>query len=267
MSADTVAHLPQDGRSATTMQGHWLLARLGKRVLRPGGRAMTRAMLRAADLRGSDVVELAPGLGRTAADIMRARPAGYVGIEQDADAVRLVQRVVGERGTVRQADAADTGLPDGSADVVLGEAMLTMQGERAKAAIVAEAARVLRPGGRYAIHELALVPDHLADGTKEEIRGALARTIRVNARPLTIAEWSALLAQHDLQVEHVAQAPMALLQPRRIIADEGLAGAVRFARNLARDTEARDRVLRMRRVFTAHRRRLAGVAIVAVKRG
>ena len=29
----------------TKMPGHWLLARLGKRVLRPGGRELTRQML------------------------------------------------------------------------------------------------------------------------------------------------------------------------------------------------------------------------------
>ena len=39
-------------------------------------------------------------------------------------------------------EAADTGLDDASADVVVGEAMLTMQGDKGKAAIVAEAARV-----------------------------------------------------------------------------------------------------------------------------
>lgn len=61
----------------------------------------------------------------------------------------MVQQVVdatGGRAVV--ADAAATGLDSESADVVVGEAMLTMQGDKAKTAIIDEAFRVLRPGGR-----------------------------------------------------------------------------------------------------------------------
>ena len=48
----------------TKMPGHWLLARLGKRVLRPGGRELTRQMLNGLCIKASDdVVEFAPGLG------------------------------------------------------------------------------------------------------------------------------------------------------------------------------------------------------------
>ena len=58
---------------------------------------------------------------------------------------------------------------------MVGEAMLTMQNDKAKAAIVAEATRLLRRGGRYAIHELALTPDELPDDVKTDIRQALAK--------------------------------------------------------------------------------------------
>ncbi len=139
-----------------------------------------------------------------------------------------------ENGAVRVADAAATGLPDASSDVVIGEAMLTMQGDAAKDAIVAEASRVLRPHGRYAIHELALIPDTVSEEMSTDIRQSLARAIRVNARPLTIAEWSRLLADHGLVVDHVATAPMALLQPRRVIADEGLARGAAVRQKRAR---------------------------------
>ena len=57
--------LPYADRPVATAPGHWVLARAGKRVLRPGGAALTAAMLDHARLPGSDVVELAPGLGRT----------------------------------------------------------------------------------------------------------------------------------------------------------------------------------------------------------
>lgn len=261
--------LPASRRDDSAVAGHWLLARLGKRVLRPGGVELTRTLLSRAELGGADVVELAPGLGRTATEIVARGPRSYVGAEGDPDAANMVRGVLSDLGArnaaVRVADAAETGLPDASSDVVVGEAMLTMQGDAAKQAIVAEAARVLRPGGRYAIHELALTPDTVSEEISTEIRQALARSIKVNARPLTIAEWSKLLAEHGLVVDNVTTAPMALLQPRRLVSDEGLFGALRFARNVLLHRDARKRVLAMRRTFRKHRKQLAAVAIVAHK--
>ena len=261
------AQLPSSNRADDAVQGHWLLARLGKRVLRPGGVELTRTLLLRAEVTGADVLELAPGLGRTAAEILPRRPRSYVGVEGDPDAADAVRRVVAGHGEVRVADAAATGLPDASADVVIGEAMLTMQGDIAKHAIVSEVSRVLKPNGRYAIHELALTPDTIPEEISTDIRQALARAIKVNARPLTVAEWSQLLAGHGLVVDHVATAPMALLQPRRVIADEGILGALRFAKNLLVQRDARRRVLAMRATFRKHREQLTAVAIVATKPG
>ena len=64
--------LPYADRPIATAPGHWVLARAGKRVLRPGGAALTADMLAHAGLPGADVVEMAPGLGRTAAEITLA---------------------------------------------------------------------------------------------------------------------------------------------------------------------------------------------------
>ena len=126
---------PMSSRSDDSVQGHWLLARLGKRVLRPGGVELTRTLLSRAEVADSDVLELAPGLGRTATEILARGPRTYTGAEADPDAANTVRRVLAEHGaehgTVRVADAADTGLPDSSRDVVIGEAMLTMQGDAA----------------------------------------------------------------------------------------------------------------------------------------
>lgn len=96
-----------------------------------------------------------------------------------------------------------------------------------------------------------------------EIRQALARAIRVNSRPLPVDGWRALLEAHGLVVDHVDTAPMALLEPRRIVADEGLLGALRFASNLLTQPDARHRVLAMRRTFRTHRAHVTAVAITA----
>jgi len=145
---DNAGPLPFAGRDDESVQGHWLLARLGKRVLRPGGVELTRTLLGHAGLTDVDVVELAPGLGRTATEIVAREPRSYRGVDRDPEAVHAVQPIVAAFGDVRTADAVATGLPDASAEVVVGEAMLTMHGDKAKTAIVSEAVRLLRPDGR-----------------------------------------------------------------------------------------------------------------------
>ncbi|MFZ0835182.1 MAG: methyltransferase domain-containing protein [Mycobacterium sp.] len=253
------------GRDTAHLPGHWLLARLGKRVLRPGGRELTERMLTDAELTGVDVVELAPGLGKTARTILSRQPRSYIGVESDEGAVELTRRAVGVDGQVLRGNASATGMPDATADVVIGEAMLTMQTDAHKAEIVAEAFRLLRPGGRYAIHELALTPDGVDGSVKTEIRTALARSIKVNARPLTAAEWTNLLTAAGFDVRTTSFAPMALLEPRRLIADEGPARTLRFVANVVRDADARTRVRGMRSTFRKHRQNLAAIAVIAVK--
>ena len=127
------------------------------------------------------------------------------------------------------------------------------------------AVRILRPGGRYVIHELAMRPDAIAEEPATEIRRALARAINVNARPLTVADWRRALEEVGLVVEETRIAPMALLKPGRMIADEGVLGALRIMRNVARDKDLRERVTIMARTFKKYDRNLCGVAIVARK--
>lgn len=257
--------LPLANRSDADLPGHWLLARLGKRVLRPGGLQLTGRLLAAAGVPGADVVELGPGLGRTATDIVELGPRSYVGVDDTAAATEAVRTIVAPvDGQVVVANAADTGLPAASADVVIGEAMLTMQGDRDKRAIVAEAFRVLRPGGRYAIHELGLQPDSLSPDTKDQIRQDMARAIKVNARPLTAAEWVNLLTDVGFEVTSVDHAEMALLNPARVLADEGLLGALKIVGNLIRRPAARSRVIGMRKTFHRYRHSLTAVAVVGV---
>jgi SAM-dependent methyltransferase len=257
------AVLPLSERRIEDVPGHWLLARLGKRALRPGGTAMTSRLLRDASLSEADVVEFAPGLGRTATEILRNRPKSYVGVERDPDAARIVGELVVARGECRNLDATATGLPDASADVVVGEAMLTMQTDQGKRAIVREATRILRPGGRYAIHEMALQPDEIDPGIATEACRGLARSIKVNARLLTVGEWRALLEGAGLVVDVVNTTPMALLRLRRNVADEGVAGTLRITRNILRSRDVRRRVVDMWKTFHQHRHSIIAVGLIA----
>jgi len=247
--------------------GHWLLARMGKRVLRPGGRELTEKLITALKITpADDVVEFAPGLGFTAGLVLLRQPRSYTGVERDESAAAMARRAVaGPARRIIVGDAGQSGLASGSASVVYGEAMLTMQSDAQKARIVQEAVRLLRSGGRYGIHELCLKPDNLAEEMKQEIQRELAQAIRVNARPLTVGEWRALLAGAGLQVKFEATNPMHLLKPARMVADEGILRALKIAFNILRTPAARRRVLQMRAILNRYANNLSAVALVAVK--
>lgn len=257
---------PGAGLDPGKMPGHFLLARLGKRVLRPGGRELTAWLIESAGLGPPDrLVEFGPGLGTTAQVLLARDPASYTGIERDAAAAEITRGRLGSGSRrVVVASAKATGLPDGGASLVIGEAMLTMQREQSKREIVAEAWRLLAPGGRYAIHELALVPDDVDPAIEAELADALSRAIHVGARPLTTPGWRGLLTAQGFRIVAESSATMALLEPRRVWRDEGL-GALRFGLNLLRDREARRRVLAMRRAFRYRRENLRAIGLVAVK--
>lgn len=261
--------LPQSDRDPAHLQGHWLLARIGKHVLRPGGKKLTERMLANADIAGKDVVEFAPGLGLTTRAILERDPKSYRGVDRDPQVVDIISKLTSEKATIPascvQRDAADTGLESNSADVVIGEAMLTMQTERGKQAIIGEAFRLLRAGGTYSIHELGLQPDDLDESVKDEVRKALARSIKVNARPLTEQEWRELLEAEGFEVLWRGKEPMALLDMKRNIADEGIGGVLRILRNVLGNKDIRARVLNMKHTFDKYSNELTGIAFVVRK--
>ena len=100
------------------MQGHWLLARLGKRVLRPGGIGLTRRLLEAAGPTSADrVIELGPGVGRTAEILLASRPASYKGVDPNPEGREQVAGILAAHSRQTDAeyvvaDAAHTGLPE-----------------------------------------------------------------------------------------------------------------------------------------------------------
>lgn len=249
-------------------QGHWVLAKLGKRVLRPGGLELTRKMLSALSIGNEDdVVEFAPGLGATGKLATAFKPHSYTAVEFNEEAAAIVEKNVAyPEMKVVIGNAAETGLPDESATKVYGEAMLTMQSDAVKDRIIAEAARLLRPGGLYGIHEIGLRPDDIPEEKKEEIRSALAGSIMSNVRPLTLPEWTAVMERNGLEVVAVNTAGMFLLEPKRMLADEGILRVIKILFNMLTHPHARKRVLQMRSVFRKYKNEIYAISIVARKK-
>ncbi|MGY5582408.1 hypothetical protein [Vibrio cincinnatiensis] len=67
-------------------------------------------------------------------------------------------------------------------------------------------------------------------------------------------------------VEFEALAPMHLLEPKRVIADEGILGFIKILKNVLTKPQARKRVLGMRKVFKEHSNHLSAIVLVAKKR-
>jgi SAM-dependent methyltransferase len=248
------------------MPGHWLLARLGKCVLRPGGIELTRRMIAALSIsRDDEVVEFAPGLGLTAKTVLELSPRSYTAVEQDAAAAEKMRRWLPQGAKCLKGTAEHTGLPSACATAVYGEAMLSMQTPEQKRRIVQEAWRLLRPGGRYAIHELCAVPDDLPASVLREMERCMSLNIHVGVRLLTAPAWRALLGECGFATGFEAHAPMHLLEPRRVLRDEGFRRTLRIVLNVLRDGKARSRVLEMRRLFRRYGDHLSAIAIVARK--
>ncbi len=255
------------------MPAHWLMARLGKRVLRPGGVETTRWLLRQGEITANDeVVEFAPGLGVTAARIVAHHPAAYVGVERDETARDFVLKALRAAGygslraRVLQADASRVPLPGESATVVIGEAMLSMQPAAKKRAIIGEAHRLLRAGGRYLIHELALQPEEIDPAEAARVEQDLSAHIHVGVRIGTPSAWRRWVEEAGFSVECLSTAPMRLLEPGRLVRDEGIRGTARFLFNVLRTPGAPRRMAAVRGAFRRNRHHICAVAIVARRR-
>ncbi len=240
-------------------------------VLRPGGIELTHKLLAAAKPTATDtIIEFGPGVGKTASELLAVKPERYIGVDPNPQGTPALKAVI---DPYPQAELVVSGadkvpLPDAQATLVVGEAMLSMQSQSEKEQIVSEAARLLKPGGRYAIHELERTNGNEFDceGTPADpVSKDVSRSIKVGARPLSKQGWCDLLTAQGLDIEWVDHAPMRLLEPSRIISDEGFFGAARFFFNVMRNPAARARVKAMRATFREHANELGAIAIVARK--
>ena len=265
--SDNKRPLKKVQQKMNTEQGHWILAKMGKRVLRPGGKELTLKLINNLSISSDDhIVEFAPGMGYTAALALHKNPKSYTGIELNEEAAtRLRKNIKGKNRQIISANAAASTLPSNSVDKVYGEAMLTMQVDARKSEIIREAHRILKKGGLYGIHELGLTPNNLPDDQKAGIQRELALEIKVNARPLTVDEWTILLEKEGFKILKVDTNEMLLMEKKRILSDEGLFRTLKIAFNVLTHPHERKRLLNMRKTFRKNQKNLNAVAIVAMK--
>lgn len=247
----------------------WVLSKVGKKVLRPGGRELTMNLLNTLAIsEKDDVVEFAPGMGFTAEQILKFNPKTYTGLEINEEAGENLKGIVqGDNTKILIGHAANAGeaLPNESVDKIIAEAMLTMHADKRKSEIIKEAHRLLKKGGLYAIHELSLIPDDMPEEEKNKISKELAMHSNVNTRPLTRPEWIELVEREGFKVKQVWRRKVLMLEPVRMLKDEGPVNMLSTIFKIMRKPKARKKILEIRKVFRQKRNVMRAIGIVAEK--
>lgn len=249
-----------------TAPGHQVMAAAGKKILRPGGKAATEQLFQWAEFKpGETVLELAASFGYSAIALAKRYGVRVVGVEKNPESVARARVNIQAAGLADQVQVIEGDIfhleqISGQFDYVLAEAILTMQSLPGKAKILQGIHDRLKPGGKFLSHEL------LAIDREAEIHRALAVVIRTNSTPLSQANWIAAFETANLQVTQHQAGTMGLLNPSRIIQDEGWRDALKFFWNVLTQPRMRDRLLTIRRVFKQYERELGYIVLCAERK-
>lgn len=247
-----------------TKAGHTFLASLGKTRLRPGGIEASEWLIEQANFQPShQVLEIACNMGTTAIEIATKYHCQIVAIDMDDQALAKAKYNIESANLshliqITKANALLLPFPDNTFDVVINEAMLTMYADKAKAKLVQEYYRVLKPGGVLLTHDIMKRSNDIN-------REKLVDVIKTNVSPMFKQEWHDLFINVGFSAVKIKSGNMSLLSPLGLIRDEGILRTVKIIKNGLKTKENRSRFLSMFRFFRKNRNNLNYIACCSRK--
>lgn len=208
--------------------GHDFLKSLGRTRLRPGGGVMTNWLLDQVKIdKDMRILEVACNRADNLIRIYTEHKCLITGIDIDDSALaeareNLKLLDLDKQIEVLHMNALDLTFEDESFDLVINEAMLTMLTNEDKLKALANYHRVLKKGGCFLNHEVAL------DTESEEKRQAVSRFANMNVYPLSVLNWNRLLLDSGFEPFSQKTGKMMLMDRDTIIRDEGPIGACNF---------------------------------------
>lgn len=244
--------------------GHKFLAKLGKKRLRPGGKLATDWLIEQGQFSSDKkVLEVACNMGTTTIELAKKYGCQITAVDLDTKALEQAHLAAAKVGveefvTFEKANAMKLPYEDDTFDIVINEAMLTMQTEKGKAKCMEEYYRVLKPGGVLLTHDVMLKQKD------EAVRVELSRAINVNVGPLTEGSWIQLARSHDFDRVDTFVGEMTLMSVSGMIYDEGLGGTLKICFNaLKKDNYSQ--FMKMFKMFQKNQEKLGFIAMASWK--
>ncbi|XTD83184.1 class I SAM-dependent methyltransferase [Proteus vulgaris] len=244
--------------------GHTFLASLGKTRLRPGGVEASDWLINNVHFTSSSqVLEIACNMATTSIEIAQKYGCHIIAVDMDEKALANAQHNVESAQLshliqLTKANALSLPFPDNSFDVVLNEAMLTMYTDKAKAKLVKEYYRVLKPGGLLLTHDIMKINN---DVDKDDLIGV----VKSNVAPMFKQEWHDLFITTGFLEVKIKSGNMSLMSPIGLIHDEGLFRTAKIIKNGLKNKQNRQRFLSMFRFFRENRHNLNYIACCSKK--
>ena len=247
--------------------GHTLLARLGKKRLRPGGIEATNWLLSHINFETSPkILEVACNMGTNMIELAKKYGCHIIGLDQNEQALEKAKENIQKNHledvlSVIWGNALHLPFADNSFDIIINEAMLTMLPPHAKEQALSEYQRVLKKGGMLLTHDVCLCLDdkNLRASLVEKMR----QVIHTPVYPLTKEEWKLCIEKPGFIVEQKS-GEMSLLNPTGLIRDEGIQGAMQIMANGLKK-ENQEHFLKMFNFFRDYHDKLGYVAPYSIK--
>ena len=214
---------------------------LGKRVIHPGGRAATDALIRCANFQSNQrVLDVGCGVGTTAIRIARGFGASVTAVdiapltlERTADHVNRAG--LSEQIAVEEGDICSLRFADRSFDRVVAEAV-TMFVDRPRAA--RELVRVCKPGGRVLATEF-----YWRKPPTPEARQLFLGEVCPGLQFDSLDDWVRLYAGAGLADIQVETGPFNMMTPAGFLHDEGLLNSAAVMGRALRSRSAQNKMV------------------------